>query len=249
MWHPEAQLSYGLTWTQQQQYRYRPSSAWTDHIIIHDDNFGMYLCLPVDSLRKAVFPYHDPTFRATAAFGVMRHKIVTPWFEPEVQAVWLVRKGLDFFLALFKTPWLSRIADIYQPKLHKKTPLVTRTTLCTSDKYREHLRLKRDREWHGERFSAADIDLMTAKLPSFFWLTEITLPDLYTARRCKLIDLLYRCDLPARPPQLGTLADERIIQARLPGFVIFWPEMIAEETSVLEYFPLLQSDLKGTVDW
>ncbi len=59
---------------------------------------------------------------------------------------------------------------------------------------------------------------MINHLPGYFWLSEITLPDLYTANKHKLIDILYGCD---QKPDYKEKTEKKVanllIQIRFPG--------------------------------
>jgi hypothetical protein len=61
IWRYEAEPAY---FPVAERLEYKPASKWIDNFIIHDDNFGMNLCLPIDSLKRTTFPKYDPTFRA-----------------------------------------------------------------------------------------------------------------------------------------------------------------------------------------
>ncbi len=47
-WDPEADIRY----KRNVRYHFRSVSAWVDNYIIHDDNFGMYLCYPPEKLEE-----------------------------------------------------------------------------------------------------------------------------------------------------------------------------------------------------
>ena len=47
-WQPEADIQY----KRKVDLHFRSVSAWVDNFIIHDDNFGMYLCYPTSKLSE-----------------------------------------------------------------------------------------------------------------------------------------------------------------------------------------------------
>lgn len=204
IWRAEAELAYNRA----VPLNYRPASEWVDHFIIHDDNFGMYLCLPIDSLRKITLPKHDPTFRSYLAIAITPSEIRTPAREAEWTGALLIRRLLEKFSALNVKLgiWLERLAD-------ERTPMVIRTMIMSKENYKRHLSAYTD--FKGKSFKKSEISALTDHLPDYFWLSEITLPDLYTANKSKVVDFIYVCD--KQPAVDEKELSNRWIQIRLPG--------------------------------
>ncbi|MFH1702031.1 MAG: hypothetical protein ABIB41_01195 [Nitrospirota bacterium] len=202
-WRAEAELAY----KEASPLNCCPSSSWVNNFIIHDDNFGMYLCLPIDSLRKILIERYDPEFRPHIAIAVVPAEIHTPPHEAERAAAIIVRT----ILATYKSAgvkldeWTKQLAD-------PRRPIVLRTLLANKKKYKEHLASEEDFE--GNSFKNDEINAMTDHLPEYFWLTEITLPDIYTANKNKIIDFIYRCD--KNPTDNIKEMFKRWIQIRFP---------------------------------
>ena len=70
--------------------------------------------------------------------------------------------------------------------------LVLRTILTDKKAYEQHLREIHDPD--GNTLEEALIREICDELPDYFWLTELTLPDLYTANKRKLGDVLFKKD-------------------------------------------------------
>lgn len=204
IWHAEAELAY----KKRNDLNYRPASEWVDHFIISDDNFGMYLCLPVNSLKKTTDFVGDPEFRAYTAIIVVPIDLKTPAIEAELTSVTLIRT----LLASMKNTntkldnWLERLTD-------PSVPIVARTLLITKDNYEQHLRIEKD--FSRKSFSEDEIKGILDGLPNNFFLTEITLPDLYTANKSKILDVLYICDKPPTVDQRELY--KRWLLVRIPG--------------------------------
>lgn len=77
--------------------------------------------------------------------------------------------------------WTIRLAQI--PRYR-----VVRTFLVKKEDYRKSLNKE---DFEGNAFSEEDKTALTKDLPEIFWLSEITLPDLYAANKHKIIDVFY----------------------------------------------------------
>jgi hypothetical protein len=210
LWRPEAEILYTKASLPQDQIRYRPASAWVDHFIIHDDNFGMYRCLPVESLKRITIPKYDPNFRAVHAVMVIPSDVQTPSYEAELASVKVTKDILNQYRA--GSPgklnyWLGQILK------HEDAGLVStvRTMLLKKTDYAGSLNLQ---DFTGCSFTTDDKDELLKDLPDRFWLSEITLPDLYTANKTKIVDFFYPSNLPAFS-NINEVAN-RWIQIRFP---------------------------------
>ncbi len=243
MWRPEAEVAYNLhSLSRLETYiDYRPASMWIDNFLIHDDNFGMYLSLPVDSLRRTTIPKYDPTFRAWFVIGLVPYELGTSGTEAEWASQHLVRDMLKRFRSVpNKSYWL----DILYRK--NQAPLVTRTALLKLERYRTHLGFelsesKRRKDSNGRIFTDDIIMEMTRDLPEHFWFSELTLPDLYTTNRTKLIDVLYSSQKPPASDEDKVL--EKCILIRFPGFAMKFKNGTIEDliaTDVYGHYPLFR---------
>jgi hypothetical protein len=238
IWHAEAELAY----KKRNSLNYRPASEWVDHFIINDDNFGMYLCLPVDSLKKSTPFNTDPEFRAYAAIIIVPVKLETPAIEAELAGVNSIRNLLIGMKNHYTQDdiWLERLTD-------PLTPIVARTLLLTKDDYEQHLRMEKD--FSRGTFSENEIIRIIEGLPDYFFLTEITLPDLYSANKTKIIDFLYCCD---KPPTIDVREHfKRWLLIRLPGACIKNAKTNRlVELSVKSHFPLFRKENDSNVpEW
>ena len=230
IWHAEAELAY----KNRNSLNYRPASEWVDHFIINDDNFGMYLCLPVDSLKKTTDFNEDPEFRAYAAIIIVPVQLKTPAIEAELAGVNSIRNLLTAMKDNYTQDdiWLERLTD-------PLAPIVARTLLLTKSDYEQHLRIEKD--FSGVAFPDDEISGIIDSLPDYFFLTEITLPDLYSANKTKVIDFLYCCD---KPPTIDNREHyKRWILIRMPGACIKnrkTNNLI--ELTVKSHFPLFRKE-------
>ena len=179
-WDCEAHLAY----RPEAFGTYHASSAWVDHFIVNDDNFGMYTCMPPQYLRNRILPQYDATQRAQVAFSVLPRGIDVPPYFAEKASVALVARLAQSYNCAPGNKWLGRLWEqLRQPN----KGIVGRTLLCTKERYFRHLAGERDSNGCGP---VQEIPEELAAAPDHLWLTEISLPDLYTANKHKVGDLL-----------------------------------------------------------
>ncbi len=223
MWRPEAELNYDPNLSKSKRFRSTSSSSWVDHFIIHDDNLGMYYSLPVDSLRRVTLPMKDPFFRAKCGIAITRKKLGMTAKDCECVSSVAARNLIlgmknDYDVAL--SYWLRKI--FLSLKNESVTPFVTRTLLAQKDTYSKHLKEKSD--FDGVKFSGEDLNKILSDLPGEFWLTEITLPDLYTTNKSKIADIFFRCEPEYDPNE----PFKNMLQARLSEWLLSFKNGIKE---------------------
>lgn len=242
MWRPEAEPAY---LRQDSRLNYKSASAWTDHFIIHDDNFGMYFCLPVEALKRVTLPKYDPAFRANFAVAVIPSGVTTSAWEAEWASVVIVKDKLyKLKTKILLDPWSDRIisSDV------AVRPIVVRTFLVKKEDYAKSLDQK---DFEGNEFTEEDKTRLIENLPDRFWLSEITLPDLYTANKTKIIDFFYGCNFPP----LGNTDDifQRWIQIRFPYALLIRDINGSPSTSIMSvksHYPVLRFDNEQDIlDW
>lgn len=215
LWRPEAELAYS---TRIGETNYRSASAWVDHFIIHDDNFGMYYCLPTDSFDpmppEMELPQEEPgidgtprdnSFKAQLAISLIRKGIITKGSVAEWVSITLLEAAVNAnhseeVKSLF---WMKQLRDsLVKSRLN---PVVARTYLIDKDAY-----VKCFPEPSDER------QIIIDELPSTFWLSEISVPDLYTANKTQIAEVAIRCDMA-----IATNEDinNSWIYIRLPGII------------------------------
>jgi hypothetical protein len=122
-WHPEAQVLYAGP----ESARYYPSSAWADHFLIHDDNFGPYYCLARD-----VFSTH-PKVRARYVVGLFPRRIGVSPVAAENLASSALSSYLPKLAPYAQGNWSRQLTD-------QSAIYVLRTLLIRKDRYLDHLR-------------------------------------------------------------------------------------------------------------
>lgn len=235
MWRPEADIAYNYS---TRNPFVKPASAYVDHFIMHDDNFGMYFCLPVDSLKKQTLPKYDHRFRAYYSIVIIPDNVKTPSWEAEQASTTIADRFLSMPNGLDE--WSNRLKA-------KDRPWVVRTFMITREDYQKSLTCQ---DFSGNRFSKANIDELLRNLPDRFWLSEITLPDLYTANKHKILDLFYPCDLDSF--KRADDINKRWIQLRAPSVLIRrQPDTVdVLPMDISNHYPLVRLDSEvDVVDW
>jgi hypothetical protein len=179
-WDCEAHLAY----RPEAFGTYHASAAWVDHFIINDDNFGMYTCMPPAYLRSRTLPQYDVTERAEFAMAFVPPRIDVPPYFAEKAVIGLLEQFQKVYQPSPGNKWLERI---WQQLRQPTKGIVARTLACKKKEYIAHLKAELDSDGKGP---VSAIPSALAAPPEDLWLTEISLPDLYTANKHKLGDML-----------------------------------------------------------
>lgn len=250
MWGPEAEANYNAI----SEANYgdipsnslnvaTPASAYVDHLIIHDDNFGMYFCLPVDSLKKIVLPKHDPYFRIFYAIAIIPNGVTTPAWEAEWASVAITKSILEQRSEDSLDNWCKRLASMNRP-------WVVRTFLVTKGDYSISLD---EKDFEENELTLQQKESILNNLPEIFWLSEISLPDLYTANKHKIIDVYYPTDCKPLDKKYDEIHN-RWIQVRAPHALLIRSDECDSfdvlELSIQSHVPLFHFKTQiETLEW
>ncbi|MDD4891366.1 MAG: hypothetical protein PHU85_15705 [Phycisphaerae bacterium] len=188
-WEPEAKLGYGAFPIS----KHGSSAAWADHFIISDDNFGMYVTLPSDMIRNFLVPEHNPNLHASSAIGIIPAGLSEiPAYLVEAFAARVVEAIIVGTTPTPDNQWLNYLREPLLSGDSRPRSLVCRTVLTESkSRYVAQFQAGDNK---GDFLPAPMKTRLLALLPDRFWVTEITLPDLYTANKHKLGDLITKAD-------------------------------------------------------
>ena len=234
-WTPEARLGYGafpIT-------PYISTSAWADHFIVNDDNFGMYVTLPAESIRNILVPKHNPNLHAALAIGLVPPDVTISGYGAEQAAAGLAEKVIRLTNPTPQNRWLHMLK-------HDNTQrLVCRTLLCQKTEYLEIMKNVADDQ--GRKLTAAEVQTLEATLPSGFWVTEVTVPNLYTGNKRKLGDIL----TPAQGTEQQFMTGAMMLFFWFPGLSWHEPRTSMQGWSLFGHVPLLRgaSQKKQLLEW
>jgi hypothetical protein len=243
LWFHEANYAYHAIG----EAGYHPHSNWIPSFIVHDDNFGMYYCMAIDSLTAdSASDRYAPGLSAAYAFGFLGEGVQrTGRNAAEMTSLFLgflapqIEQRVE---ALPGDDWLGRLLTICRSGI---TAPVIRPLVATRDQYLTHLQQMLD--WDFGSLAGADVKRLTAELPDSFWMCEVSIPDLYTTNRRKIGEVLYAVDLPE---DAGNCLDG-FLGCRLPTISLLpFPDGVAVHSNRLEgHVPLCPSAAIPPQEW
>lgn len=233
-WEPEARSGYGGFPAES----YTPVTAWVGHYIINDDNFGMYVTLPSDMLRNYLVPSKNPNLHATRAIAIVPSGVRLSGLLAEGMAVSFVQslaksEWMDQFVIFLKQTglpiiWLKRLAQ-------QSDKIVSRTLLQTKSSYRQYIDGLVQR---GQVTLTPEIGQRFENMPEHIWVSEITLPHLYTGNKHKLGDVI----IDANATDEEHSAVESFELAWFPGFIYFGSDHQILPWDVRTHVPLIREE-------
>lgn len=194
-WHPQAMPEYSGA----PSAPHSPSSAWVDHFVIHDDNFGPYLALSNRALEA------HTSVRADWILIVRRLSTNLEPHAAEAATAIIMGQAAQMFAGdAPDNKWLNYL-------LRYRRPLVTRPVLLTRQEYWAHIAttVAHDNSHLGPGASQALLD----DLPEILWMVEFTVPDLFTGNHSKLGEIL----LEANHESGTTFSKDRVRGIRVPS--------------------------------
>lgn len=215
LWSPEAERAYT---SRIGKKNYTSAAAWVDNYIIHDDNYGMYVNFPSEKLKS--HRINSDPLKVLLCLSIVPDSVIMPSNEIE----WVNIFYLESLLAKYEFPhdaafWINRLKESVFPK-RARTPFVARTFLVDKKDYMNSLKKK---NFYDEALSAEEVNIISKDLPAEFWLTEISLPDLFNTNQSKIADLACRADISliADDPEEGITGnlDQGLLFARFPGVI------------------------------
>jgi hypothetical protein len=168
-------------------YPYIPASSWVDHFIISDDNFGMYVTLPTDSIRNLLVPKHNPNLHAALAVGLVPIGGRISGYVAEQSAAEVANVVIEAAVAGPRNDWL-KVLQKKDSGGFRINPIVCRTLMATKSDYITHLSTTDDEK--SNKITALEKVWLQSVLPDLFWVTEITTTNLYTGNKRKLGDVV-----------------------------------------------------------
>jgi hypothetical protein len=194
------------------------SGTWVSMFVGHDDNAGSNYCIPqnyIEPIRMCTDGQSN-RFRCKQQQGGVAYAIGSLPSEIKVDPIEAEAVGADYLLAILKqvpgtfTGWTER----WQKRLegyHASQLLVLRTILVKGAQYATHLGAVRG--WAGKSFPKRLLDAFAPVAADWFWMVELSVPELFSANRRKIGEILIRADTAA-----GTQRDfKNFVCARLPG--------------------------------
>ena len=202
-WEPEAKYGYG-------NFPIKPYIQvfeWICHYIMSDDNYGMDVALPSEMVRNDVVPLKNPKLHATRVLSILPKTVRLTGHRAERIAMEIASQLITKTkIANPKSYWLEKLK-----KRHKHKGLVCRTILTTSKKYCSHIKENVERKL----LKPTEVQWKKLRgLPSYIWVTEISIPNLYSGNKAKLGDVLIKASSEIEK-------DDCFVLGWFPGFARF----------------------------
>jgi hypothetical protein len=219
-WEPEAKYGYG-------NYPIRPYipvTEWVCHYIMSDDNYGMDVTLPSAMVRNDIVPVKNPKLHVTRVLSILPQEVQLTGHRAESFSMKIASQLIKKTeIVEPKSYWLEKLK-----KRHKHNGLVCRTNLLTDKQYRSYIKEITEREFIRP---TKDQREQLKKLPIYIWVTEISLPNIYTGNKAKLGDVLLDAS--------KTNEDEFFVFGWFPGFARFGSDSEHEPWYVRTHVPLI----------
>jgi hypothetical protein len=177
----------------------------------------MYSTLPTDAVRNFIVPAKNPNQHVSMAISIVPSDVTLPGYHAEQ-------------LAMLRAIWLINNVNLTRPrKWHdrmRKENLVCRTLLVAKDDYLKHI------QTHNDKITAEQNKYLQS-LPKYVWVSEVSLPNIFTGNKHKLGDVVVRATATPKEHING----ESLALAWFPGFVqlghqLNWKEEWAIETHI-----------------
>ena len=217
IWAPNADSSYFRIGA---GTSYLPSELWVSMYICHDDNWGSNFCIPRRYLytrRLCRALSGDPDLcRETpecvaAVVGTLPGNVKASPIQAEAIAA-------DYLLKML--PHIPKECGAWAERLkyyagESRNRAILRPVLVTGRQYADHLGKVRD--WDRSRLKPRLTSVFDTVSEDAFWMVELSVPELFSANRRKVGEILLRSDVDP-----GQKRDFRMFAfARLPGYFAF----------------------------
>lgn len=226
-WEPEARRGYGSYPIK----HYISSAEWCDHYIISDDNFGMYSTLPSGSIRNFIVPTKNPNQHVSMAMSIVPKCVILPGYYAEQLAMLRAYSLIDGVKLSPPNIWLDRMKG-------KKQNLVCRTLLQTKEKYLNHINN------YVANFTVKQQNCFDS-LPDYIWVSEVSLPNIFTGNKHKLGDVVICANSTPREHNHG----ESLALAWFPGFIQLGHQPNIEQWEIGKHVPLIRNTKSHLLEW
>jgi hypothetical protein len=193
IWVPNADFSYFRIGA---GTKYIPSESWLSMYIVHDDNWGSNYNIPRHYLhtnRICKTPDGIP-FLCPEEIGNVVNVISTVPKTVKMSPIRAEAIGVDYLFTILTQ--MSNAMNIWGKRLDlyaQKNMLVIRTILVLGRDYIDHLEKMRD--WGNKRIRKEIIQVLGEHLKNeLFWLIELSIPELFSANKRKIGEVLIRSD-------------------------------------------------------
>jgi len=193
-WVPNADMSYFAIG---KDTRYVPSESWVSTYVCHDDNFGSHFCLPRGYLQEGAELFAVGILPKEAKYDAIRAEAIAVDFL----------YNIAICLPLDPSPWIKRFKDAITLD---RGWIVLRPIFMAAEKYVSHL--EQLTGWEGEKIDPKVIATLKTQLHGFFWVVEVSLPEIFPANRRKIGEVVLNANMELVPKRdFSTLVLARLL--------------------------------------
>lgn len=224
-WEPEARRGYGSYPLKV----YIPTAEWCCHYIISDDNYGIHSTLPSDAIRNFIVPTKNPNHHVTMAISIVPKEVALPGYFAEQLAISKAYLLINSVRLTTPCKWHDRM---------KGANIVCRTSLARKNDYINFIR-KCNKNLTQEQ------DDHLNGLPEYLWISEMSLPNIFTGNKHKLGDVVIRANANRREHRQG----KSLALAWFPGFIQLGHALNIKPWGIDTHVPLLRSSDPPLLEW
>jgi hypothetical protein len=237
-WVPEADLLY---FPLRKATKCLTSGAWMSMFLGHDDNAGSNYCIPQHYMEphricrnekgNVVLDHNNKPVSCYQQGGSVSYAIATVPAKIKADPIEAEAIAADYLLAILEEVpksfpgwherWQRRLASRREGELPVRRPedMILRTSLVTGSEYCLHLAAVRGWD-RSKRIPGWVVKVLLPVANDPFWMVEVSIPELFSANRRKVGEILIRADVE---PTLQRDAGSFLL-ARLPGcFAVLAP--------------------------
>jgi hypothetical protein len=229
-WQPEANRGYG-------NFPLKPylsSAEWCDHYVISDDNYGMYSTLPSEAMRNFIVPSKNPNPHASMAITIVPQTVTVYGYIAEQIALVRAYSLIQNSKINSPSPWLVRLKNRKQDN----TEIVCRTILQKKEKYETNIKK------YVTNLSPEQAVCLQS-FPEYVWITEISLPHLYSANKHKLGDIVIK----ANTSEQDLISGQAVLWSWLPGFIQIGNSNALQTWEISSHIPLIRNIEHSPAEW
>jgi hypothetical protein len=152
-WVPAAQPAYFAT-----KLGYYPSENWLSSFVVHDDNVGLYQCIPRHFLQER---------QLRILIGLLRHPTNLTYTDAEAVAFTAIAKILECFPITEIMPYWYIVLAVF----HSYGIAVLRTIQVKREEYIDYLKNNLG-AWYNASFEPEHLASMESTLPEWFWVSS-----------------------------------------------------------------------------
>ena len=195
----------------------------------------MFGTLPSDMIRNFIVPTKNPNLHVSMAISILPNEVVLRGYEAEQRAIGIAQSLINNVTYSPKNKWHERLK---KNKKGKHKDLVLRTLLQKKEQYLDFIH-------DNANNMTTNQQQCFDNLPNYVWVTEVSLPNIYTGNKHKLGDVVIR----ANASQNELIEGKSLALAWFPGFIQLGFTPKVEVWGIDTHVPLIRNTQKSFLEW